>query len=159
MSSEVVTLIKSMHDTYAPVGTKGHIFVSSGGFTCFRPLEIPKDWPFDEEFLYGCTREYYDAEYAKDLETAKNEQNKLLQSVSKPRKPSRVRKFKEDYVNEVTILRVDNHSLKCKLECITVERDDFYKMYSEYHDQLNNPTITQAVRQLVKAVVRKVRGV
>lgn len=77
---------------------------------------------------------------------------KALESTIQPRKPSRVRKFKEDYVNENTQLRMDNHAIGC-MNLKLLESN------ATLLEQLNNPTITLALRLLVKAVVRKVRVV
>lgn len=75
-----------------------------------------------------------------------------LQSVATTRKPSRVRRFKEDYAQENTILKMDNHALTCMNEKLLQSN-------TRLIDQINNQTITHAIRLLVKAVARKVRGV
>jgi hypothetical protein len=62
-----------------------------------------------------------------------------LQSVATTRKPSRVRKFKEDYVNENTRLRMELHAVKCNNEKLV--------------DMFDNPTIRFAIGLLVKAIV------
>lgn len=64
-----------------------------------------------------------------------------LQAVVTTRKPSRVRKFKEDYVNENTRLRMELHAVKCNNEKLV--------------EQIDNPTIRFALGLLVKAIVGK----
>jgi hypothetical protein len=62
-----------------------------------------------------------------------------------PRKPSRVRKFKEDYVNDLTILRMDHHALEC--HAVKLEMANAYLL-----NQINHPSIRFALGMLVKAV-------
>ena len=81
-----------------------------------------------------------------------SEEIKALQSVATTRKPTRVKKFKEEYINDNAILRQENHALKCVI-------DKLAESNAKLLEHINNPTIMQAVRLLVKAVVRKVRGV
>ena len=75
-----------------------------------------------------------------------NEEIKQLEAVATARKPKRVKNFKEDYVRDLTIARMELHAVKCTNERLNS------LLFKE-------PTIIEAVRLLVKAVVRKVRGV
>jgi hypothetical protein len=70
-----------------------------------------------------------------------SEEIKALHDSVQPRKPSRVRKFKEDYVNENTRLRMELHAVKCNNEKLV--------------DMFDNPTIRFALGLLVKAIVGK----
>ena len=66
-----------------------------------------------------------------------NEEIKALESVATKRKPTRVKKFKEEYINENAVLRQENHALKCKV------------------DKLEGRTVCQLFGLLVKAIVGK----
>jgi hypothetical protein len=70
-----------------------------------------------------------------------SEEITALQAVATTRKPSRVRKFKEDYVNENTHLRMELHAVKCNNEKLV--------------NMFDNPTIRFALGLLVKAIVGK----
>ena len=92
-----------------------------------------------------------------------NEEIKQLESVATDRKPKRVKSFKEDYVRDLTIARMELHAVKCANEKLQAEIEAVKQSHRNTLDCFNNLeniiTVAQAVRLLVKAVVRKVRGV
>jgi len=75
-----------------------------------------------------------------------NEEIKELESVATKRTPSRVKKFKEEYINDNAVLRQENHALKCGIDKVA-------QLNATLLNNVNHPSIRFAIGLLVKAIV------